>query len=163
MEAQAARVAATLERLSAQQPLASYPLRLPARTRPHDAGSSSESSDSEIDQRRRASSSTTVLRSPAAAPPRPQLPVMPAAMPAVTMQVCQGKHCKRGGSDKVLAALQHVADGSAAAVTGCKCLKQCEQGPTVRVSSPKGRAVIYTGVGSSAALARLASAVLHDF
>ena len=159
VQRQAAEVSAAVSRLQAGQPLASYPLRLPASAWcSRDSSGSSSESESEPRRRRPAGGAAAVLERPPAPTPAP------AACSATTVMVCQGKHCQKRGSATVLAALQQVVGGPAVAVAGCKCLKQCERGPAVRVQSAKAnRTVVYTGAATSGAVTQLAQAVLHEF
>ncbi len=145
---QAAEVAAALDRLEAASgPLESYKLSPFA--------SFDDTSDDEGEAGTLGRPAATLRRG--RAPPAP--PARPPTPSARMVAVCTGKTCAKRGAARLLATLAGAP--GVAAVGACKCLGQCERGPTVRVVDSAGRATVYTGVGSPQAVVQL-QALLHE-
>lgn len=160
----AAQVAQSLDSLALEGNLASYDLRLPSTSRAYtsSSSSSSDSSDSEVEVASPAAATTTTsspLRSPETpSTSRPRSNTLGTA----TISVCQGKACRKRGSDRVMAALQHsTGDVDNVQLTGCKCLGQCKRGPAVKVEMPTGQKIVYVNVNGAEVAVQLAGVVLQ--
>jgi hypothetical protein len=156
----AAAVAESLDSLALDGELASYDLRLPSASTSYtsSSSSSSESSESEADVAPTTTTTTTSAASPFSTATRSR----PTARGTATISVCQGKACKKRGSDRVVAALQHsIGDVDGVQLTGCKCLGQCKRGPAVKVEMPTGQKIVYVNVNGADVAVQLAGMVLQ--
>lgn len=82
-----------------------------------------------------------------------------AAVPAITVQVCQNKTCRNRGSPMLLDELRAASSGADVDVRPCGCLDQCKRGPNVAVRLPGQPKHVYTGVDNAAKIAQLVSDV----
>ncbi|KAL4539585.1 hypothetical protein Ndes2437B_g02050 [Nannochloris sp. 'desiccata'] len=165
----AAQIAESLDSLAVKGNLASYDLRLPSTSKAYtddsssSSSSSSDSSDSEADAA--PSAKTTSFTSSAASPFRTATPPTtskPSTLGTATISVCQGKACRKRGSDRVMAALQHsTGNVDSVQLTGCKCLGQCKKGPAVKVEMPSGQKIVYVNVNGAEVAVQLAGIVLQ--
>ncbi|XP_075509059.1 diacylglycerol O-acyltransferase 3-like [Primulina tabacum] len=63
------------------------------------------------------------------------------------LEVCMGGKCKKSGAEAVLDEFKKVV-GIEGAVSGCKCMGKCKDGPNVRVQSGEvGNNPLFIGVG----------------
>ena len=167
----ASQVAETLERMEAESPMASYDLQLPSTSTSSSGGTSlwpPSSASSSTGRRRRSSSSSRSrgedmkyagLLDATVSPPPPPPP--PPRKHVAAISVCQGKACRKRGSDQVVSTLQQRTAGMHdVQVTGCKCLGQCKRGPAVHVEYSGGEEMIYVGIKGQASTEALATLVL---
>jgi hypothetical protein len=157
----AAAVAASIDSLALEGQLASYDLQLPSTSKAYDSSSSSSSSESEDDV-----ATTTATTSSSASPFRTAAaPTIskPSTLGIATISVCQGKACRKRGSDRVMAALEHsTGDVDSVELRGCKCLGQCKRGPAVKVEMPTtGQKIVYVNVNGAEVAVQLAGMVLQ--
>jgi (2Fe-2S) ferredoxin len=170
----AAQVAESINSLALEGNLASYNLRLPSSSKAYKYSSSSSSSsdssesDAEVETPSRpaaASPSTTTTSAASAfrtaATPTTSKPST-RTLGTATISVCQGKACRKRGSDRVMAALEHsTGDVANVELKGCKCLGQCKRGPAVKVEMPTGQKVVYVNVNGAEVAVQLAGMMLQ--
>lgn len=108
--------------------------------------SSSESSESECgeaDDMSRAKEETLPIIPTA---PHSSFITDAAVSPSKRIEVCMGGKCKKSGAGALLEELKRVV-GSEEAVSGCKCMRKCRDGPNVKLVGPAAANSLCIGVG----------------
>lgn len=82
--------------------------------------------------------------------------------------VCNGKHCRKRGSDQVFHSFIAASHTAPIAVGPCKCLGHCKKGVAVKVNVDGLRQVVYSGVSTGCATSIVENEFgiqpnMHDF